>query len=123
MSQFLTVNLKVSPNLLTKKSFVVIFWLGFVSEIPIDFNRLIVYSIHNSTRGNFMENTNLRVADVARIASCHPNTVRNYAEKGFLNPSSDINGFLRFTEKDAQKLAGLLSARWPAKQANEQSHG
>ena len=66
-----------------------------------------------------MTNTNLRVADVARIACCHPNTVRNYAEKGFLNPASDINGFLRFTQQDAEKLKGLLAARWPAKQANE----
>ena len=60
-----------------------------------------------------METTNLRVADVARIASCHPNTVRNYAEKGFLNPVQDVNGFFRFTEQDANKLKGLLSARWP----------
>ena len=61
----------------------------------------------------------LLIADVAKIAGCHPNTVRNYVKKGVLNPSKDVNGFARFSVQDAQRLRTLLSARWPMQQANE----
>jgi len=59
-----------------------------------------------------MEEANLTPIDVARIACCHPNTVKNYARKGFITPARDINNFFRFTLAEAEKLRDLLSARW-----------
>lgn len=83
--------------------------LGVVSVLTMLFQKLI--------EDFDMGKANLTPIEVARIADdCHPNTVKNYAKKGFLNPVLDINGTYRFSMEDALKLKALLASRWPTRQ-------
>ena len=55
--------------------------------------------------------THLTVAHVAKIANCHPNTVRHYDSKGLIQSQRDINGYRRFSLEQALRLRELLSWR------------
>ncbi len=56
-------------------------------------------------------NANLFVAQVAEIAGCHPNTVRRYENRGVLCPKRDMNGYRRYTIKQALELKNALAKR------------
>jgi len=58
-----------------------------------------------------MEEKNLRVADVARIAGCHILTVKNYEKRGYIKPERDVNNHRRYALADALKLKEILSIR------------
>jgi len=58
-----------------------------------------------------MEEINLTISEVAKIAMCHVNTVRNYERKGHIAVFRDQNNFRRYTLKEALKLKDLLSQR------------
>jgi DNA-binding transcriptional MerR regulator len=58
-----------------------------------------------------MNETQLRVADVAGIAMCHRSTVLRYERKGLIHSLRDNNGFRRFSLEAALKLKNLLSLR------------
>ena len=55
----------------------------------------------------------LSVAEVARVASCHPNTVRRHEKRGLIHASRDICNFRWFTLQDALKLRDTLNYRSP----------
>lgn len=61
-----------------------------------------------------MTNTELTVAQVAQIASCHRNTVLRYERRGMIHSQRDVNGFRRFSLAEALKLKELLSTRTDA---------
>lgn len=50
----------------------------------------------------------LLVHQVATVAKCHPNTVRNADRKGLIRSSRDINGWRRFSLEEAIKLREML---------------
>lgn len=54
---------------------------------------------------------NLTVAQVAKIAGCHRNTVLNYEKQGYIKAFRDHNNFRRYTMQDAIKLKEILSVR------------
>ena len=58
-----------------------------------------------------MPNSELSVAEVARVADCHPNTVRRYTERGWIRASRDINNFRRYELAETLKLKELLNTR------------
>lgn len=53
----------------------------------------------------------LTVAEVAKVADCHRNTVLRYEIKGLIRSERDLNGFRRFSLGEALKLKSLLSVR------------
>jgi len=53
----------------------------------------------------------LLVAQVARIAGCHPNTVRRYERRGVVRPQRDLNGYRRYTMEQALELRDALARR------------
>jgi len=55
--------------------------------------------------------TELSVIEVARMAECHPNTVRRYTRIGAIQASRDINNFRRYDLAEALKLKKLLNER------------
>jgi len=61
-----------------------------------------------------MPETNLTISDVARIAECHINTVKNYEKRGYIKSLRDNNNFRRYSQQDAIKLKKLLEIRRPA---------
>jgi len=61
-----------------------------------------------------MRETKLTISDVARIADCHINTVKNYEKRGYVKPLRDNNNFRRYSQQDALKLKKLLDIRRPA---------
>jgi DNA-binding transcriptional MerR regulator len=58
-----------------------------------------------------MSETNLTISDVARIARCHVNTVKNYERRGYIKPLRDNNNFRRYSQQEALKLKELLEIR------------
>ena len=50
-----------------------------------------------------MREASLTICDVARIAGCHMNTVRNYEKRGFIKPMRDNNNFRRYSLRQAKK--------------------
>jgi len=56
------------------------------------------------TQGDHTMEANLTVANVAKIAGCHPNTLERYEKRGFLRPLRDFNGHRRIYKSDALKL-------------------
>lgn len=58
-----------------------------------------------------MPEMNLTISDVAKIAGCHINTVKNYEKKGFVKSVRDNNNFRRYTRQEALKLRELLKIR------------
>jgi len=60
-----------------------------------------------------MADQNLTIKDVAQIADCHINTVKNYERRGYINPVRDNNNFRRYTRQDALRLKQILSIRRP----------
>ena len=58
-----------------------------------------------------MREINLTISDVAKIANCHINTVKNYEERGYIKPSRDNNNFRRYSQQDAKKLKKILNIR------------
>lgn len=58
-----------------------------------------------------MIEANLTVAQVARIAGCHRNTVLNYEERGYIDAMRDNNNFRRYTLQQALKLKEIISTR------------
>ncbi len=56
-------------------------------------------------------NEDLRVAEVAKIANCHPLTVRNRERKGDIEASRDLNNHRRFSVEQALRLRDLLTTR------------
>ena len=58
-----------------------------------------------------MREINLTISDVAKIANCHINTVKNYEERGYIKPSRDNNNFRRYSQQDAKKLKEILNIR------------
>ena len=58
-----------------------------------------------------MTETELTVAQVAEIASCHRNTVLRYQSRGLIRGKRDSNGYRRFTIEEALKLKKILSTR------------
>lgn len=58
-----------------------------------------------------MAEKNLRVADVARIAGCHILTVKNYENRGYIQPERDVNNHRRYSLADALKLKEILTIR------------
>ena len=53
----------------------------------------------------------LSVCQVARIAGCHVNSVRNYTRKGLIQAMRDLNGFRKYDAKEAFRLRELLKTR------------
>lgn len=53
----------------------------------------------------------LRICQVAKIADCHINTVKNHEKRGHIQPLRDINGFRRYSLKQALKLKEILATR------------
>ena len=53
----------------------------------------------------------LLTAQVAKIAGCHPNTVKRYEKRGMIKAKRDRNGFRRFPVEEANKLKKLLGQR------------
>lgn len=58
-----------------------------------------------------MAERNLTICDVAKIADCHINTVKNYEKRGYIKPARDNNNFRRYSQQEALKLKKLLSIR------------
>jgi len=58
-----------------------------------------------------MKEKDLTISDVARIADCHINTVRNYERRGYIKPTRDNNNFRRYSRQDAMKLKEILNIR------------
>ena len=58
-----------------------------------------------------MSDANLRVCNVAKVASCHVNTVRAYERKGYIKAMRDNNNFRWFSLQEAIKLKKILSMR------------
>lgn len=56
-------------------------------------------------------NVDLFVAQVAEIAGCHPNTVRRYESRGVISPKRDMNGYRRYTVKQALALKNTIAKR------------
>lgn len=59
--------------------------------------------------------TDLTVCQVAKIAGCHINTVRNYEEHGYIQPMRDHNNRRRYSMAEALKLKELFNIRRPRK--------
>jgi excisionase family DNA binding protein len=57
------------------------------------------------------DRANLTVAQVARLAGCHDNTVREYERKGHISAYRDFNNFRRFTLQQAMKLKKIINCR------------
>ena len=55
----------------------------------------------------------LNVAEVAKIANCHRNTVLRYERKGLIQSRRDVNRFRRFRREDALRLKQILEIRQP----------
>ena len=55
----------------------------------------------------------LMTAQVAQIASCHPNTVKLYEKKGVIKAKRDRNGYRKYSLAQALKLREILSRRTP----------
>ena len=53
----------------------------------------------------------LTVAQVANIADCHLNSVKNYTKRGYIEATRDVNGFRRYSLAEALKLKEILSIR------------
>ena len=62
-----------------------------------------------------MEERDLTICDVARMANCHINTVRNYEKRGYIKSMRDNNNFRRYSKQEAIKLRAILEIRKPAK--------
>jgi len=58
-----------------------------------------------------MEERNLTVAQVAQIVGCHILTVKNYEERGYIQPWRDNNNHRRFSLADALKLKEIFAIR------------
>ncbi len=58
-----------------------------------------------------MSGYELLINEVARIAGCHPNTVKNYTDKGVIPDTRDANGFRRYRLDDALRLKEILQHR------------
>jgi len=58
-----------------------------------------------------MTKRNLKISDMARIADCHINTVRNYEKRGYIKSARDNNNFRRYSQQDAIKLKEILNIR------------
>ena len=56
---------------------------------------------------------NLKISDVAKIADCHVNTVKNYEQRGYIKSLRDNNNFRRYSQQDALKLKKILNIRRP----------
>jgi DNA-binding transcriptional MerR regulator len=61
-----------------------------------------------------MEEKDLMISDIARIAECHVNTVRNYEKRGYIKSVRDNNNFRRYTLQQALKLKKIFEIRRPA---------
>ncbi len=61
-----------------------------------------------------MEERSLTINEVAKIADCHINTVKNYEKRGYIKPLRDNNNFRRYSRQDALKLKKILAIRRPA---------
>jgi DNA-binding transcriptional MerR regulator len=66
-----------------------------------------------SNRGQPMGEEILNVAQVAKIANCHRNTVLHYERRGFIRSRRDANNFRRFRREDALRLKQILKIRRP----------
>lgn len=64
-----------------------------------------------SNKEEVMAERNLTICDVAKIADCHINTVKNYEKRGYIKPARDNNNFRRYSQQEALKLKKLLSIR------------
>ena len=53
----------------------------------------------------------LTVCQVAKIADCHINTVKNYTEKGYVQATRDTNNFRRYSLAEALRLKEILTSR------------
>jgi len=53
----------------------------------------------------------LTVSQVASIAGCHFNTVKNYSERGVIQEMRDANNFRRYSMEDALKLKKIINFR------------
>lgn len=53
----------------------------------------------------------LRIYQVAKIANCHINTVKNYEKKGYIEALRDANNHRRYSLQEALKLKEILSIR------------
>ena len=58
-----------------------------------------------------MNDANLTISDVSKIAGCHRNTVLNYENRGYIFSMRDTNNFRRYTLEQAIKLKEILSIR------------
>jgi len=58
-----------------------------------------------------MTERNLKISDMARIADCHINTVKNYEQRGYIKSVRDNNNFRRYSQQDAKKLKEILNIR------------
>ncbi|MBW1613806.1 MAG: MerR family DNA-binding transcriptional regulator [Deltaproteobacteria bacterium] len=56
-----------------------------------------------------MQEANLTISQVAKVAGCHPNTVLNYEQRGYIQPMRDNNNFRRYPLADALRLKEILS--------------
>jgi hypothetical protein len=73
-------------------------------------------ALTKSDSGGPMETAELTVANVAKIAGCHLNTVKRYERCGYIKSYRDINGYRRFSRQDASKLKEMLAIRKPYNQ-------
>lgn len=55
--------------------------------------------------------TDLTVSQVAKIAGCHINTVKNYEERGYIQAMRDRNNIRRYPLSEALKLKEILNIR------------
>jgi len=53
----------------------------------------------------------LTVSQVAEIAGCHFNTVKNYEQRGVIQGMRDSNNFRRYSMGDALKLKKIINFR------------
>ena len=53
----------------------------------------------------------MNISDVAKRTGLPPKTIRYYEDIGLIRPARDTNGYRRFQETDAHKLAFLGRAR------------
>ena len=53
----------------------------------------------------------MNISDVAKRTGLPPKTIRYYEDIGLIRPARDTNGYRRFQETDAHKLAFLCRAR------------
>ena len=53
----------------------------------------------------------LTICQVAKIADCHINTVKNYEKRGYIHPLRNNNNHRRYSLQEALKVKEILSTR------------